>query len=412
MRRTCIVYFLVVCLLLSLCACKGKGSAASSLGGEVLLSTIDAVTAPENIQQFDLPTENIKASHILSHGVPSTTGPGFYTCSKILRYTDVEMKQSVVMCAQIGCSHSDASCQAWIGWDVGYICEYRGTLYATVMEEDGTLVFLKKDIATGERTVIDSWPLDKDPNREIHLGIFADGKCILTFSRIVEIPLSNKNGYYIDSENQQFLYDLSTSQKQRLPEEYSDWSVAAICNDRLLLTYNGLSQEYKLQAIYGDDYKLYYIPNQMVEYNLATGESKTIATEAEGLLFTADPCVTYGYNVVYQMDNNFCIYDLESGTNRVVVTMENVSNFWILDHKIFLIEMLTKGEISQCFIYYIDMNGGDLVRMENGGNTDYMHFSVTWEGNGFFGGNFRGKCLITKEDFYLEQYENYWLGGY
>ena len=38
--------------------------------------------------------------------------------------------------------------------------------------------------------------------------------------------------------------------------------------------------------------------------------------------------------------------------------------------------------------------------------------SFNGNGNGFFGGNFRGKCLITKEDFYLEQYENYWLGGY
>lgn len=412
MRRLCVTFVLAWCVLLNLCACAEID--APSQVGESLHSTINAVVAPENVQHFNIPTENVKASHTLSHGTPSTTGTGYYTGNKILKYTDVEMKESVVMCAQTGCSHSDASCQAWIGWDVGYICEYRGVLYATVTEDDGALVFLKKDIATGERTIIDRWPLEKeeDSGRSISLGTFADGKCILTFSTEVEIPTADGSGIYIGYENRQYLYDLTTHQKQQLPEKYSDWSVSAICGDRLLFTYNGRLQEFTLQAIYGDEYKQHYIPNEMVEYNIATGESKTVARETEGLLFTTDPCVTYGYEVVYQMDNDFCIYDLERGTTRVVLTMENVSNFWILDHKLFLIERITEGENSKCFIYYIDLDGGDLIRMENGGNTDYMYFSVTWEGNGFFGGNFRGKCLITKEDFYSEQYENYWLGGY
>lgn len=400
---------LMLSLLLCLCACVNNDSDQPLTTDDPLTSHIDAVDAPDDVQQFNIPEENLSAGSVQLYAVPSTTGNGYYTGNKVLKYTDVDTKQTVVLCAQSGCDHSDASCQAWIGEQVETICVYRDVLYATIIEDGGAYVFLKKDIATGERTIIDTW--DQEDLSNVTLGRFADMKCDVLVS--VNITLETEAGeVFMTSETNQIIYDLATGEKYELPKDYYGWSIGAICGDRLLLTFNGPYYAYTLETIYGEDYQAHYKPSKMVEYNMTTGESKTIATEAEGLLFTGDPATTYGYLYVYQMGDDFCIYDLESSTSRVITTMENVTNFWILDHKLFLIEKLIDGESSKIYIYYMDIDGGDLIRMENNGNTDVMYFGVSWEGNGYFVGTRGGNKVIRKEDFYAENYTKDWGGGY
>lgn len=110
-----------------------------------------------------------------------------------------------------------------------------------------------------------------------------------------------------------------------------------------------------------------------------------------------------------------CLYDLDKLEKRELLTAENISNYWILDNKVFYIQgdspQGTPGRTIS--IYYADIETGQPVQLENGGNTEVMDFGIRWEGDSFFVGLWKGgNYIIPKADFYLDNYEAARPGGF
>ena len=97
----------------------------------------------------------------------------------------------------------------------------------------------------------------------------------------------------------------------------------------------------------------------------------------------------------------------------MAINMERVINFWLLDHKSFLSQSFNGKPDSGCYIYVMDMDGGPLFLLPNGGSTEGMEYSILYEGDDFFIGNYHGgKSVISKADFYADRYDQSRAGGY
>lgn len=437
MLKRLVCFLLVFCLALACWGCE-KTPEPDSTTGTVPTDTtegggtVTAPTAPEGAPQpettemntapeaFPYPTENIRAALLTLQGAPASGSNGYYSGTKTLKYTDMDSGTTIWLCPQPGCTHQDESCQAWIGPKVTYLCDYHGTIYAITEDGNGGYLFLTKDPATGERNILEHWEAENEYQyyRNAALGIFADGKCTIFVQK-----------RYIDPEGDSweeahtYIYDLASGTREELPSEYSGtaWGVVGIYGDLLLLFYmdERLTEEeyikYGYEQTYGsyEEYLKNYIPSQIRLYNRKTGEAKTIASEEDGLVFTVDPAVNYGYTFIYQKGNDICLYDLQTQEERVAVTMERVINFWLLDHKIFLIQSFNGKPDSGFYIYFMDMDGGPLYLLPNGGSTEGMEYSILYEGDDFFIGNYHGgKSVISKADFYADRYDKSWAGGY
>ena len=434
-RFVCI--FLALCLALFCWGCEktpGPDSTTGTVPGETTEAggQVTVPTAPEGAPQpetqemntapetFPCPTENIRAAFLMFYGAAASGSNGYYSGTKTLKYTDMDSGKTIWICPQPGCTHQDESCQAWIGPKVTYLCDYHGTIYAITEDGNGGYLFLSKNPATGERKILDYWQVENEYQyyNNAALGIFADGKCTAKTQKESFHP---EESYRVEEHT--YLYDLASGTREELPPEYSgaSWSVQGIYGDFLLLTHRDklLTEEQYIERGYDSDgmnyeeYLANYVPTQIRLYNRKTGETKTIASEKDGLILTADPADNYGYTFIYQKGNDICLYDLQTQTERVAVTMERVINFWLLDHKIFLIQSFTGKPDAGCYIYFMDMDGGPLYLLPNGGSTDYMEYGIVVEGDGFFVGNYRtGMSVISKADFYADRYDQSRAGGY
>ena len=64
--------------------------------------------------------------------------------------------------------------------------------------------------------------------------------------------------------------------------------------------------------LYGRQYYKYRVYSK----NLKTGEEKTIVDESENFVWTADPHMSWGQYVVYQIDRSVYVYDMETQTSE------------------------------------------------------------------------------------------------
>ena len=430
-NKRLISLLLILCLALSCWGCEKTPGPDSTTGtvpgettevvgpvtmptaseGEPQPDTTETNTAPET---FPYPEENIKAASAGFSGAAASGSNGFYSGSKSLKYTDMDSGKTVWLCPQPGCIHQDESCQAWIGEEVTQLCDYHGTIYAITRSGYANYQFLTKDPASGERKILASWNDDSEYQyySNVSLDLFADGKCTF-YVHMRHIEPEGDDW----EEKHVYLYDLASGTWEELPQEYgeNDWGVGAICGDYLLLTHHDQLVTEEEYAEWGEDfyggisYEEYLknrIPSEIRLYNLKTGETETIASEEEGLILSTEPALAYGYTYVYQKGNDICLYDLQTQEERVIVTMERVINFWILDHKLFLIQSFTGKPNSGCYIYFMDMDGGPLYLLPNSGSTDAMEFGIIVEGDGFFIGNYHaGMKVISKADFYADRYD-------
>lgn len=438
MLKRLVCFLLVFCLALFSWGCEktpGPDSTTGTVPGESTDSggMVTAPTAPEGAPQpeteemntapetFPYPEENIRPAYVEVFGAAASGSNGYYSGNKALKYTDMDSGKTIWLCPQPGCTHQDETCQAWIGSRVSYLCDYRGTLYAITEDGNGGYLFLTKDPATGERKVLEHWESENEYQyySNVALGIFADGKCTISVEKRIVAPEGGGR-----EEACTYIYDLASGIQEELPQEYTGngWGIGVMYGDFLLLTHRDelMTEEEYLdwgERFYGgvsyQEYLKNRIPSEIRLYNRKTGETKTIASEKEGLILTGDPAVNYSYTYIYQKGNDICLYDLQTQTERVAVTMERVINFWILDHKIFLIQSFTGRPGEGSYIYFMDMDGGPLFLLPNGGSTEGMGYSILYEGNDFFIGNYYGgKSVISKADFYADRYDQSRAGGY
>ncbi len=434
-RLMCVV--LTLCLALCCWGCTqtpGPDSTTGTVPGETTEAggPVTAPTVPEGApkpettemntapETFPYPTENVDAASLRGHGAIASGSNGYYSGRQTLKYTDMDSWKTISLCPQPGCTHQDETCHAWMGENVSQLCDYHGSLYAITEDGNGGFQFLSKDPATGERKILGEWK-GKDQweyYEQVILGNFSDGRCTI-ITMLQHIDPEEESW----TETHKYIYDLTAGTWEELPQEYTDiqWSVVGIYEDYLLLSHRDkqLTEEeytnrgYDSDGVSYEEYLQNYVPAQIRLYNLKTGEYKTIASEEEGLILSGDPALTYGYTYIYQKGNDICLYDLQTQTERVAITMERVINFWLLDHRVFLIQSFNGKPDSGCYVYFMDMEGGPLYLLPNGGSTDSMEFGIIVEGDGFFIGTYRsGMSIISKADFYADRYDQSRTGGY
>lgn len=407
----------VLCLLL----CVGLLTACGSAGKDIPNQTAQ----PEQPQSVGnpLPEDNKQVASVgLNEVSPSSTVDGYYACTNVVQFCAGASVKPITLCAQTGCAHEDSTCQAWIG-TVQQYTEYLGKLYAIVVNEDMTChYFVSKDLTSGTITTLDTWEDTEDTHYYVSMDCIADGIAILGVTKVItsvqnERPISREETviwrYNLESGETRMLF--SGKQADRL-------SVLAISSKYLAVMCRNPNpdplSEREFEAQYGDNasYGRYLTRCDNMElrlYNADASVCTVIATtEKDGLIATVDPATAYGKEVVYQCGDTMYLLNLDTGESRAVVTMENIVNYWVMDHKIFMITSnlpwyIASDPSKEISIYYAEFDDGIPVKLSNGGNTQHMEFSIIQEGISFFIGSWHdGDYIISKEDFYADRYEN------
>ena len=414
-----------IVLGLVLCACMLTACAVD--GGETTPTDTAPVQTTESTQSQSvgdpLPADN-KNPAVTSLGdvCPSSSTDGHYVCTNVVQFCAGTSVKPITLCAQTGCAHEDSTCQAWIG-TVQQYTEYLGKLYATVVNEDMTCHhFVSKDLTSGTITTIDTWEDTEDTHYYVSLDCIADGIAILRVTKVIttiqnERPVSREETviwrYNLESGETRVLF--SGKQADRL-------SVLAISSKYLAVMCRNPNpdplSEREFEAQYGENanYGRYLARCDNMELRLYNSDASVCTviatTEKDGLIATVDPCTAYGKEVVYQCGDTMYLLNVDTGEYRALVAMENIVNYWVMDHKIFMITSnlpwyIASDPSKEISIYYADFDDGIPVKLGNGGNTQVMEFGISEEGTSFFVGNWRdGTYKISKEDFYADRYEN------
>ena len=403
---------LALCLILLLGLCAGcvqevpPETTPPSHGTEATTTGEGIPQGDTPPQSYPVPKENRSPMSVMFGGVASTVSDGYFSASQALKFYDAKTGKTVFLCSQPGCTHTDSTCEAWIG-QVNNLVEYEGVVYASVKDGEVCAV-VRKDIATGELTTLASWEDQENIYYECSVGLCAYGQ-MLIFVRITEFVEDGVNYSQIDSE-EQWLYNLTTGEKRKLDWEKNTDSVTILAMNQeyaVAQYYRNLEERNPESGLFTQDYELRL-------YRLADDSYTVISSEKEnGYIPTADPAVSYGDIVVLQEKDTLCLYDLEKQEKRELLTAENIVNYWILDNKVFYIREEETPESPAISICYADIKTGQPVRLENGGNREVMDFAITWEGDSFFVGMWNGgNYIIPKADFYLDNYEAARPGGY
>jgi hypothetical protein len=390
---------------------------------------VTEVASAGEVVSYPIPQEN-RASAALYGYCPSTTSDGYYTVSTIVHYYDREIDKSVILCAQTGCTHSDETCQAWVGEVITYV-EYQGYILATIRYQESGAQLIKKDISTGEITVLDTWSGNSDESYEASLGRVADNLAVIALT--CYRSTGEEENYQILQYRSAWLYDLVSGEKKELfPEgQYDDKGIMTISKNYMLVLVwpedatEGLMDTEAFYATYGENsnYSRYCQRTEKYElrvYDLATGEFRVVAdTEQDHLVRYSDFLYAYGKQALYQCGDTLYLFDMDNGQSTAVLSMEGIVNYWLQDHKVFTIVLDSVKEGGSIYaaddtisIYWMDMDGGPLTKLGNAGNTSTMEFNTLYECDSFFVGYYKGGYyIITKADFYADEYGNVKLIG-
>ena len=406
---------IVLCLLLCTClftACGGTGKDNPA-----------QTTQPTQPQSAGnpLPEENKMVASVGLRGVsPSAAADGYYICTNVVQFCTADSVSPITLCSQMGCAHEDSTCQAWIG-EVQQFSEYMGKLYAIVLSEDATQ-FVEKDLTTGAITTIDMWENQPGKYYYVSMGKTADQ---ITILYVTQTTTTTQNDRTVTKDEESvWRYNLQTGESRMLfsGKQASQLGVMAV-SSRYLAVICGkgnpnLLTKAEFEAQYGENasYDRYLSRSELVELRLYNADASVCtvvaSTERDGMVATGDPASAYGKEVVYQCNDTIYLLNVDTGESRAVVTMENIINYWVMDHKVFLIASnlpwyIASDPNKEIGIYCADFDDGIPVKLGNGGNTQGMEFSVSEEGTSYFIGIYHdGKYIISKEDFYADRYEN------
>lgn len=372
---------------------------------------IEATTTGEGIPQGDIPPqsypvpkENRKATAAKLGGVSSSVSDGYFSGTNALKFYDAQSGKTVFLCSQPGCTHSDSTCGAWLG-NAARIVEYRGIFYYVVSDDAGERL-CAKDLSTGETRELDAWKHTEESfyscviNRCAYNQMTVLLRCTPNYA---EVPDGKESRSLL-------LYDLETGDKRELlwEKEGESLGILAMNREYAVVQYH--------KNILLEDGSTQFADYSLRLYRFADDTYTVISSERDnGFYPTGDPAVAYGNLVVFQEKDTLCLYDLDKLEKRELLTAENISNYWILDNKVFYIQgdcpPGTPGRTIR--VYYADLETGQPVQLGNGGNTQFMEFSISWEGDSFFVGMWNGgNYIIPKADFYLDNYEAAKPGGY
>ena len=135
---------------------------------------IDAEPAQGEFETFPLPAENVRTSDTLSPHAANHSGPGFYYAGQAISYAASITDKPVVLCSQSGCTHSDNSCNAYIG-DARQFAEYQGQWYALVKDADSEYTLMGMDSITRERRTLGHWKAEENEHIQVSFHLLSHG---------------------------------------------------------------------------------------------------------------------------------------------------------------------------------------------------------------------------------------------
>lgn len=338
-----------------------------------------------------------------------TDDNGWYICAAgAVSYYDYASGQTMTLCAQPGCSHGDASCQAWVG-NVNSFAVLDGVLYATLDNAGSGAQLVRKELSGGKVTVLEQWDNTDDHFYTATLGRFSCGKATLHLEcRITEQQADGR----VESrtEGSSLLYDLAAGSYRELsvPGTLMGFSarwgaVVEEPKEQSLLSAEEFAAQYGENASYGR-YVHQNTQRRLLLWDMESGDYTVVADHnKDGYLMTVDPAQVYGMEHIYQRGDQLCLLNLESGESRTLLTMEDIIHYWVMDSKAFIITDTEAGSR----VWVADLQDGKLVELVGAADEHGMVMSPSQEGGSFFralGDN--GRCVISKENFYAGRYES------
>lgn len=352
-------------------------------------SVSPTVHTPE-VKIHPLPTENVFIADTYSYRCPASMG-GYYFCNaKHIRYQTIGGSTATPLCLQPGCKHADEACEAYMGGSIKEMAEYKGKLYASIETDNGSIELVSFDLNTRERKTIRHWEFEPVTDK---------GDIVQTFVSINHIAYDSLYYAYSRSvydsvtqelkmqEGKNIRYDILSGEEEEFPYSFSCVGTAG---------YVGKSTDYVYdEQTHSDtlvDAFVYIRDRETLEMR------KVVDLQRDNYQPTRDPAYCYGSYLSYQCDNTLFYLNADTGESKELVTPEDpIVNYWLMDHKIFYI---TKNENNISYFWYADLDEPIPVRLRNDDNTDYMVFSISYEGADFFADS--NNRVISKEDFYAQ----------
>jgi len=364
----------------------------------------------------DIPKENIAFTYTRSsYSCAADSGTGLYIPGiHALSYYDFEVQMPMVLCAQAGCSHSDNTCEAWLGENVSYFASYQGKWY--VFDGgggSGDLNLYEIDPITRNKRTLCTWSVDTHSWEDIGNAFLSNGYAYVIITSSTMTADGQTGTQHLDR------VDLTSGDKEVLAKNTDTVSFAFVSagKSQVVLSVSTLSAVPQTKEEYtashpdasDEDYIQYH--SQFLEQN-RTRELRiydwdmenycVLEPSAQGYRFSGDPNIRYGMLFIYAVNDTLHIYDLDSGSDTQFLTAEGLINFWIMDAKVFYITMTGQGD---CQFFYCPLDSKKPVRLGNDGNTQFMVFSLSLETKDHFVGLYNEKRMwLSKENFYSEHY--------
>ena len=394
-----------------------------------LESTNVITTQPKEHREYatypvEKPTDNVIGNtHYDSH-------------ARAIYYYDVDLQRTVYLCSQPNCPHNSENCTAYLGGEGNSTYIVEGDLaYALVDRQhtDGQLLFLERNLITGDTRIL--WDLTPEENvmRDVRNFSLCGQEAFLTFRQAeVEYVFEGSYTYAIERNIVQYSYaiDLITGERELLIEAeipfvqgyhfYGSSIVPEVCTrDYLLINEISFSQEIPMTE---EDYYKQNPEGDYMEYsqrvfrdfsieahysvNRKTGEKKRIC----GSTYEAnlEHCGYRDRNLVFTDADTVCVYNGYTGevTPYFELDQDKIGLLTLYDGRIFY-NLVPEDEESEVWsFFWYDMTTGETRQFQKGIPT--MVFSIHGETADYFYGLLEGrngKCFISKQDFYNENYD-------
>lgn len=340
-------------------------------------------------------------------GCPSSTSNGYYSGSMVLRYYDFDTRSGMTMCSQPGCNHNDNSCKAWLGKNCSYM-EYKGNLYATVVNEaDSSVQLICRNIRENTVKVLDSWKNDETSLYSASILCLSYPKMAVYTEQFSFAFQETDVGYDQQIDSRIYIYDLDSGEKITfLPDvPFEQYRFYGFYDNYALVQYCMAEPEQLTLNPEAEN----YIPKRELPYELRFYDmcdwsyDVIVSTENDDYQPMDNHRNVYGTVTAYKLGDCLYSYDFSSGQSTELVTAKNILDYFVMDGNLFY----TIKENDEYSFWYVPLSGGTPVMFQNNGNKEFREFTIYWEGDGFFWGHRSGgDCVISKEDFYAEHYEN------
>ena len=370
------------------------------------------------LMDTDMRKENISFTIVgLSSGCAADSGTGLYIPGiHALSYYDFEAQLSMVLCAQAGCSHSDNTCEAWLGENVRCFASYQGKWY--VLDGgggDGDLSLYEIDSITRNKRTLCTWNVGTQSWEDVNSAFLSSGYAYVTLTSSTISADGQTGTRHLDR------VDLTSGDKEVLAENTDTVSFGFVSagESQVVLSVSTLSAIPQTREEYAvshpnasdEDYMQYHsqfleqnVTQELRIYNWDMESYSVLESAAAGYRFSGDPNIRYGMLFVYAVNDTLHVYDVDAGSDVEFLTAEGIINFWIMDGKVFYITITDQGG---CQIFYCPIGSKQPVQLGNDGNTHSMVFSLSLETHDHFIGLYNGKRVwISKENFYAEHYDH------